>query len=65
MAAAQAALAARLDALELPAGGFTAALGHLVELGAQVIHQRAHGGGVGQKVRRAGVELGVENGHTV
>ena len=40
---------------------FAAALGDLVKLGAQVIHQRAHGGGVGQKVGRAGVELGVEN----
>ena len=34
-------------------------------LGAQIKHQRAHRGGVGLEVRRAGVELGVENGHTL
>ena len=49
----------------LGAGRFAAALGDLFELGSQIIHQRAHGGGICQKVRRAGIELGVENGHKV
>jgi hypothetical protein len=32
---------------------------------AQIVHHTAHGSGVGQKIRRPGVELRLQNGHSV
>ncbi len=49
----------------LGAGGFTAAGSGLGQLLVQVIDQRAHGGGVGLKVGRSGVEFGFQEAHAV
>jgi hypothetical protein len=45
------------------AGGLAATLRHLVKLGAQIINQAAHGGGIGQKIGSAGAESGLQNRH--
>ncbi len=47
----------------LGSGGFATALGHALQVGTQVIDHGLHGSGVGRKFGRAGVELGVQNGH--
>jgi hypothetical protein len=45
------------------ARGLAAALPGLGHLRVQVVHQRAHGVGVGLKVGRAGIEPGLNDGH--
>jgi hypothetical protein len=47
----------------LGASRLATAHGDFVDLGVQVRYQRTHGGGVGSEFRRAGVELGLQNGH--
>jgi len=47
----------------LGAGGFAAALGDTFQVGAQVIDHGLHGLRIGRELGRAGIELGLQNGH--
>ena len=53
----------RVKLVSQRAGSFATALGHAFQVGTQVIDHGLHGLGVGDKVSRAGIELGVQNGH--
>jgi hypothetical protein len=47
----------------LGAGGITATQSHALQVGAQIIDQGPHGGGVVLEIGRTRVQLGVQNGH--